>query len=675
LAGADGTGIASPDAWVAERIRLLGLLQHWILGTTPPTPDNLAVEVLEERNEPGALVREVQLSFGPDRKARLWVQVMIPKGEGPFPVFMTQHNHRAWAQIALRRGYVACVYAGSDSRDDTDTFLEAYPEHDWSRLTRRAWAAGRCIDYLEQVAQADTSRVAITGHSRNGKLSLIASALDPRFGAVISSSSGAGGSLATRYYSEQHFGEGVELITRRFPDWFHPRWRFFTGREDKLPVDLNTLVALSAPRACLLSIALNDAVEDTWAMQQTYLSVKPVYGLHSAEDRVRILWRPMAHETWPTVVERFVDWCDLQFRGATPVDFPERFIHPWDWDAWCAAQGEQVNADDCPKVAWGERPERSRAELAAAVRTMLGTPPPTAANDGGMTASYGREPGHIERLLNRDSIGSGIEKVDLVFGDYINGDVYLPKDLIGSGDKAPAILWLHPACASRGYVPAYGKGEACYKTFAKAGYAVLCYDQIGYGRRIEEVEGFYKRYPDWSLLGHMVRDAQAALTSLETLPYVDKSRVYVVGYGLGAMVGLHLCALDDRPDGLVSICGPQPFRLDPPDGDTGGIARWAQVSMLAPRFGHFVGKEDRLPYDLDELLGGFAPKPLCVVSPQLDREARLDDVTEAVDLAREAYKRTRAKKNLTQLAPEAYNNLDGAMVKRVVEWVDEVSKP
>ena len=78
----------------------------------------------------------MRLAFGPGRQATLRLELLIPEGKGPFPVFMTQHNHRPWALIALRRGYLGCVYAGADSQDDTDTFVEPYAEFDWSRLTR-----------------------------------------------------------------------------------------------------------------------------------------------------------------------------------------------------------------------------------------------------------------------------------------------------------------------------------------------------------------------------------------------------------------------------------------------------------------------------------------------------------------------------------------------------------
>jgi hypothetical protein len=54
----------------------------------------------------------IELSFGPDNQAKLTVELMIPPGKGPFPVFLTQWNHRECAQVDVRREYTGCVYAG-----------------------------------------------------------------------------------------------------------------------------------------------------------------------------------------------------------------------------------------------------------------------------------------------------------------------------------------------------------------------------------------------------------------------------------------------------------------------------------------------------------------------------------------------------------------------------------
>ncbi len=89
--------------------------------------------------------------------------------------------------------------------------------------------------------------VGTTGHSRDGKQALIQAGLDDRIAAVIVSSSGVGGSLPYRLAGERGMAEGIETTTRAFPTWFHPRLRFFSGREDRLPVDGNLLAALVAP--------------------------------------------------------------------------------------------------------------------------------------------------------------------------------------------------------------------------------------------------------------------------------------------------------------------------------------------------------------------------------------------------------------------------------------------
>ncbi|MBW3624075.1 MAG: alpha/beta hydrolase [Armatimonadetes bacterium] len=671
--------------WKERQEELRALFQQWVIGSVPPTPDNLEAEVLSEREEGGATVRQVRLRFGPGQKATLRVELMIPKGNGPFPVFVTQHNHRGWALIALRRGYLGCVYAGADSQDDTDTFAAAYPDYDWSRLTRRGWAASRCVDYLLTEPKADPKRIALTGHSRNGKSSLIASALDDRFAAVISSSSGAGGTMPARYYAEPHSGEGIEMLTRSFPEWFHPRLRFFVGREDKLPVDMHELVALTAPRPLLLAIALNDGVESAWAMQQTYRAAKPVYEMLGAEENLRILWRPGGHETSPTVIERYLDWCDTHF-GRGNYEFPERFVSPMG-----APTGERAGrTENGPRLrpleeaksvgAWEER----RAALRNVIDDMLGDAPPVAANPGG---TYGREAAHVAALLGRGDPGAGVEKEQVVFGEYINADVYLPAGLKASGRKAPAVLWLHPFSYAGGYVAPYRRGEHVFRALARQGFVVLTFDQIGFGRRIEEGESFYRRHPRWSLLGKMVRDSRAALDAMERLPYVDSAQMWGAGYSLGSLVGLHLGALDDRLAGFVSVSGPPPLgdlRLANADLRMEGSRRpggsaadpyssslrsdWEeQISVLLPRL---AGSErDRPPYDLSDLLAGFAPRPVLVISPQLDWRAPSERVKAQVEEARKAYDLHNAAGKLEQQSPETYNQFGPEMQAQVIEWL------
>ncbi|GAH06291.1 unnamed protein product, partial [marine sediment metagenome] len=209
---------------------------------SPPPPDNLRAEILRESKDGDVTIRVVELFFGPQHRAKMTVELLIPPAEGPLPVFMTQHCHRLWALIAVRRGYIGCAYAGSDSKDDTEDYANIwYPDFDFTRLMRRAWGASRVIDYLYTLEIVDKERIALTGHSRNGKQSLMAAAFDERIKAVIPSSGGTGAENPWRFTSEKYDTESITEISTVFPYWIHPRIRFFVGAEHKLPVDQNLL--------------------------------------------------------------------------------------------------------------------------------------------------------------------------------------------------------------------------------------------------------------------------------------------------------------------------------------------------------------------------------------------------------------------------------------------------
>ena len=683
LQAQDGKGsaaITNSKDWPRRKEELLKLCQRYIIGAFPPPPGNVRAKVSSTREEAGATVQEVQLEFGPDHKAKLSMELLIPKGQGPFPVFLTQHNHRGWALVAVSRGYIGCVYAGADSKDDTAGFIPVWPECDWTKLTRRAWAGSRCIDYLETLPIVDSKRIGITGHSRNGKLSIIAAAIDERIAAMVSSSSGAGGACAYRFFSEAHFGEGIELLTRQFPDWMHPRLRFFAGREDRLPVDQHDLIAAIAPRGCLIATALNDPVESTWAIQQTYLSAKRVYDLLGAPDRLRIAWRHGSHETAAADIQTYLDWFDTCF-GRGKTEFPEVLLHPR-YEDWLRRSGEKIDANAFPKKAlddllvgpggqaisevkaWAAK----RPEMRRRIQWGLGEEPPAAANPGD---NYGSEPTHRASLLGRPgptrdpARPEGITRQSTSFGDYVSGDLYFPASAKDGGRKLPAILWLHPHSFSNGYVAGYRRGEQPYMALAKEGFAVFAYDAIGNGYRIEEAGRFYERHPRWSLMGKMVRDARAAVDVMEHSPVVDPNRIYVVGYGPGASVGLHAAALDERIAGVVSVAGFTPMRLDTPGKGTGGIARLSQWHVLQPRLGAFVGDEARIPYDYHEVLALIAPRGLLVVTPQLDRENTLEDVKACLQEVRKVYALYGAAEKLQHEAPDDYNRLSPELQKAI----------
>src|SRR5579863_4781535 len=246
----DGRPVRTPVEWRARRAEIRQLFEKYDVGTFPPRPKLDRAVVLDETPGRGYLVRNLRLEFGPGGKGTMRAQVMIPDGKGPFPVLISP-NLAGWSPSLLRRGYISAGYAGNDGMDDAAALAQLYPEFDFALLPRRAWSAGLVLDYLESIPQADMKHVGMFGYSRDGKMAAIAAAMDERIAAVIAGSTGVGGVLPWRSAGERGFGESIESTTRSYPAWFVPRLRFFAGREDRLPVDGNLLVALIAPRAAL----------------------------------------------------------------------------------------------------------------------------------------------------------------------------------------------------------------------------------------------------------------------------------------------------------------------------------------------------------------------------------------------------------------------------------------
>lgn len=650
-------GVVTPDEWVERRRAIRSQFEHWVFGHMPPRPDNLRAVVLGEHKEGEVRVRDVRLEFGPGHRAHLRLQLMIPPGKGPFPVFLTNHPRtRPWVATGVRRGYIGCIYIAADpmygNEDDSDKFLEVYPSYDWSCLARWAWAAMRAVDYLHTLPEVDKPRIGITGHSRNGKQALLAAAFDDRIGAVVASSGNTGECNPWRYTTDMFAAESIEQITGNFPHWFHPRLRFFAGREDKLPVDQNSLMALVAPRGLLMYSAFSESQGNSFGFEQAYRSVKRVYGFLGRPERVGLYLRAGEHPTTAGDIENFVDFFDGVF-GRKPFPAPEKITGGYRYSRAREAEPPKPGASVHDRIRWalGETPP---GVTFPARKTLAGR---TMTSDGWLAGLY-----------NRPIKGEGMAAAEVPFGDDLKADLYYPVDAAGKpkGGKWPLVIWLHAYSYSTGY-SRYAR--APFTELVKRGFAVLAFDQIGFGTRVEHARAFYDRYPNWSLLGKMVEDTRAAISAAAELENVDSGRIFLAGYALGAKVALWTAALDERVRGVAAVCGFTPLRTSAQKG-TEGIRHYSHLHGLVPRFGSFIGREARLPVDYDEILSAIAPRPLYIVAPTLDRYATLADVRAAVERARKRYAAAGAAEALVLETPVDFNRFTPATQQRLFDWLE-----
>ncbi len=358
----DGTKVTTKEQWEKQRKpELKALFQHYMYGRLPPTPTKQSyTELFRDEKALGgkATLVEVRITFEqPALSQPLYVLLAIPNHVKQPPVFIGMNfcgNHtllddsrihlpEGWCRntcagvvdskatekgragqkdvwnidLIIDRGYaLASFYCGdvdSDNTDMTDGIGPAFYKpgqttaaaDDAGTIMLWAWGFHRVVDLVEQYGKdaLDSKRIAVVGHSRNGKTALLAGAFDERIAVVIPLQSGCGGAAPSRNTDTR--AEQVRQINASFPHWFNGNFKQFTEaveipanansakrreltnqfseKTNRLPFDQHCLVALCAPRPVLFP----NAEDDLWANPSGQLEIlkaaTPVYELLGAE--------------------------------------------------------------------------------------------------------------------------------------------------------------------------------------------------------------------------------------------------------------------------------------------------------------------------------------------------------------------------------------------------------
>jgi hypothetical protein len=377
----DGTPVKTKDEWFKKRRpELKALLQHYEYGWLPKPVKVRGKITYKDTNFFGgkATLKLVAIQLGKKTAPEVHLLMVIPNHRTrPAPIFLGMNfsgnhtvvadtniplstdwipgkmpfvvnNHateagrgkevNTWAlEQSIDRGYaVATYYCGDVEMDRTNAeggvrelIHVPHAPDDWGTIAAWAWGMQRVTDYLAKDPDVDKHRIALVGHSRFGKATILAGAFDDRIALIIPLQAGTGGTAPCR----GKIGESVKQINDRFQHWFDGVFKEFNTQPDKAPFDQNCLIALCAPRPVLLGGAVSDTWTNPEGAFEMLKAASDVYRLTGAQglaaaampetnilidSNLGFFMRPGRHSMTALDWKFFLDFADKHMVSSTP---------------------------------------------------------------------------------------------------------------------------------------------------------------------------------------------------------------------------------------------------------------------------------------------------------------------------------------------------------------------
>ena len=288
---ASGSRIASRDQWRCRRAEIASRMQYWVSGPKGAPPADSALTATYSGGKLTVVVTQGSTSI------TLTSTITTPSGTGPFPLVigMNTATGSITPNIFTSRGVATMVFTSSQLVPDSlnvtrgaGNYFKMYPDTNAGAMIEWAWGVSRLIDGLYETAaqnKIDVKRIAVTGCSFQGKISLYAGAFDERIALVIPEESGGGGEAAFRVMATQTGTEDLEAA--QGTAWYATNLKQFKNVSAKnLPVDMHELVAMVAPRAIL---TIGNTSIDRLGSEAGYVAMKAageVYKALGVPDRI-----------------------------------------------------------------------------------------------------------------------------------------------------------------------------------------------------------------------------------------------------------------------------------------------------------------------------------------------------------------------------------------------------
>lgn len=249
------------------------------------------------------ILGEIDITGYPEIKnaPAITATLRLPKGiDKPVPVMILISWDMAMEQYwktMSEQGWGVCIFSPNTVQPDNGASLTDYliglvnkgnwrSPDDWGAIGAWSWGISRLIDFLLQDERIDPNGIGLSGHSRYGKATLYATAMDSRISIAFPSDAGSLGTKMNR----RHWGQDLEnsaqpseyhWMAGNFLKWCGPlnEGEYLPRKVELCPVDAHSLVALCAPRPLFFNGGTTSQWSDPYGIYLTLKEATPIYEL------------------------------------------------------------------------------------------------------------------------------------------------------------------------------------------------------------------------------------------------------------------------------------------------------------------------------------------------------------------------------------------------------------
>ncbi|MCL4691561.1 MAG: hypothetical protein KJ060_03515 [Candidatus Hydrogenedentes bacterium] len=528
------------------------------LGPMPFGPDGgeLNVRVVSTDTRPGYVLENVLFESLPglDVNASLylpladhfpppWPAIVVPVGHSA----KTMPDYQFPAQAFARRGYVAITFDPPDMAGEkpvgNDHFRDGVRCYLTGQSSNRYFVidALRCIDYLATRDDVDMANgVGMTGVSGGGMTTMFATLLDERITA-------SGPACCA-----------VPLALHPILDGYAPCPETLAFGRFQTYDDID-LLAAAVPTPVLLMAGATDEVFTADMSQRIADDVAASFAAANATDRFSFFLDPGGHAYTVAMAERFADWMDRwvrksESRPAKP--FTDADLETLSADALACHPRQEMNMF-AANAREAERLRKMRnADPIVAARALAGVEdavpiPAASANEPALVWFH-----YVQELLLEPEPGIALPATCL-YPDVQPGPsgavLYFDDRGRWTDLRTQGLLTRLARFIDRDQ-ERFAVMTVDLRGWGDTKPADQRYDMAGWGSRERWISYVSAALGD-PVMAMRIRDGLASLAYLRSRGEVDPERIVIGGRGLGAVVALHVAAIDGNVAGVFALDG------------------------------------------------------------------------------------------------------------------------